>query len=145
MFYSVLLGFDFGTKKIGVAIGQAVTGVAKPLSVLSAENGKPNWQLIDELIKVWNVEALVVGIPYNMDGTEQNTTTMAKKFANRLADRFNLPVYHVDERLTTVEARQILFDSMKHSKIKPGDIDCYAAKLILESWLEEQRDIKNDS
>ena len=145
MSHSVLLGFDFGTKKIGIAVGQVITGVATPLSIIKAENGKPSWQVIEDLIKKWKVEAFVVGIPYNMDGSEQNTTAMAKKFANRLADRFKLPTYHVDERLTTVEARQALFDSMKHSKIKPGDIDCYAAKLILESWFEDQRDIQNET
>lgn len=145
MHHSVLLSFDFGTKKIGVAVGQAITGIATPLSILKAENGKPNWQIIEELIKQWKAEALVIGIPYNMDGSEQNTTLMAKKFANRLSDRFKLPVYHVDERLTTVEARQALFDSMKHAKIKPGDIDCYAAKLILESWFEEHGDAKNET
>ncbi len=127
--HNTLLGFDFGMKRIGVAVGQTITASANPLPTLKAQDGIPNWDAIETLIKTWHADGIIVGIPLNMDGTEQNTTRLATKFANRLHARFNLPVYKVDERLTTVEARQ-------HTKT---NIDSYAAKLILESWLREQQ------
>ena len=133
---AVFLGFDFGLSKIGVAVGQSVTQSATPLPALKAELGQPNWQGIQNLIDEWVIEAFVVGMPYNMDGTEQELSRLAKKFGNRLQGRFNLPVYFVDERLTTKEAEtQLLKQRGKLSKIKRGDVDSYAAKLILENYL----------
>lgn len=130
-----VLGFDFGMKHIGVAVGQTITRSANPLSSLKAKDGIPNWDNISKLITTWNAKALVVGIPLNMDGTEQPITAAAKKFSNRLEARFNLPVHHVDERLTTVEAKQQLFDSSGYKALDKSSIDSYSAKLILESWL----------
>lgn len=129
-----VLGFDFGTKHIGVAVGQTVTGTATPLTSLKAENGIPKWTDIDALIKEWGPQALIVGIPLNMDGTEQLLSKQAKKFANRLADRYPLPVHRVDERLTTVEAKQQLFEQGGHRALTKSQIDSYSAKLIIESW-----------
>jgi putative Holliday junction resolvase len=132
--HHILLGFDFGLRDLGVAVGQTVTGNAKPLPTLRAQNGIPNWEQIAALISNWRVDGIIVGVPVNMDGTEQNTTFAARKFANRLRARFQLPVYQVDERLTTREAKS-LFGEQETPNIK---IDSYAAKLILESWLREQ-------
>lgn len=130
-----VLGFDFGMRKIGIAIGQLVTKTANPLTVLSAVDGVPKWDQIHDLIDLWNVDALVVGIPLNMDGTEQPITQSAKRFANKLRHRFQLPVFEVDERLTTVEAKR----EMKKENLskKNRRMDSYAAKIILESWLHE--------
>ncbi len=130
-----VLGFDFGMKHIGVAVGQTITRSANPLSTLKAKDGIPNWDDIFKLITTWNAKALVVGIPLNMDGTEQLITAAAKKFGNRLQARFNLPVHHIDERLTTVEAKQQLFNSSGYKALDKSSIDSYSAKLILESWL----------
>ena len=130
----VLLGFDFGMYKIGVAVGQIVTQSANPLPTLKAKDGIPVWEAIDMLIQIWKVEALVVGIPYNMDGSEQEMSFAAKKFANRLKDRYRLPVFKVDERLTTNEAKRAL--KMNESDL--SELDSVAAKLILESWFREQ-------
>lgn len=133
--HRVLLGFDFGMKRIGVAVGQTLTKTAQILPILAAKDGIPDWQSIETLIQTWRPAAFVVGIPYNMDGSEQNTTFAARKLANRLKQKFKLPVHTVDERLTTVEAKALLKKKMSH------EMDSYAAKLILESWLREQRDL----
>lgn len=130
-----LLGFDFGLKYIGVAVGQTVTGTATALITLQAKNGIPNWDEINALINEWKPAGLVVGIPLNMDGSEQQLTAEAKKFAQAL-ERFHLPVYRVDERLTTKEARQRLFETGGYRALKKSQVDSFAAKLILETWLQ---------
>ena len=101
----LLLGFDYGTRSIGVAVGQMITGQARELCNLKAENGIPKWEEIEKLIKEWQPDAMVVGMPLNMDGTPSEFCARAQKFANRLNGRFNLPVFTHDERLTTFEAK----------------------------------------
>ena len=100
-----VLAFDFGTYSIGCAVGQSITGTAQGLPSFKAQDGIPNWDMIGKVIQEWKPDLLVVGLPLNMDGTEQPLTQRAKKFANRLNGRFNLPVELQDERLTTVEAK----------------------------------------
>jgi putative Holliday junction resolvase len=136
-----LLGFDFGKKRIGVAIGQEVTGTARELAVLTSRDERPDWEGITALIAQWRPDALVVGIPVHMDGTEQELTLAARRFGNRLAGRYNLPVYPVDERLSSYEAEQSLIEQFG-SRYDKGDIDKRAAQLILQSWLQQQT--KND-
>ena len=104
-----VLAFDFGTKSIGCAVGQSITGTAQSLPAFKAQDGIPDWDAIGNIIKEWQPARLVVGLPLNMDGTEQELTLRAKKFANRLNGRFNLPVELQDERLTTTEARSEIF------------------------------------
>ena len=111
------LGFDFGEKRIGVATGQQTLGTTQALCVLKAENNQPNWQSVEALIKEWQVDAFVVGLPLNMDGTEQPVTLMAKKFAKRLHGRFGLPTFTHDERLSTAEVREYLFEMGGYKKI----------------------------
>lgn len=132
-----LLGFDFGIKHIGVAVGQTITRTATPIAALKADNGIPQWSMVDELVKKWAPKALIVGTPLNMDNSEQLITHQANKFANRLADRYKLPVHRVDERLTTVEAKQQLFEQGGYRALTKAQIDSYAAKLICESWMNE--------
>ena len=132
-----VLGFDFGMKHIGVAVGQTITRTATPLTSLKATDGIPNWDEIAKLISTWGAQALIVGIPLNMDGTEQPITAAAKKFSNRLHARYKLPVHPVDERLTTVEAKQQLFEAAGYRALDKNAIDSYSAKLILESWLRD--------
>jgi len=129
----VLLGFDFGMRKIGIAVGQAITQTATPLSNIQAKDGIPNWELIEALITTWKAEALVVGIPYNTDGSEQEISFAARKFAARLKARYHLPVFLTDERLTTIEAK-IVLKGRRVTGVEEHDVDCVAAKLILESW-----------
>lgn len=94
----LLLGFDYGTRQIGVAVGQAVTGQARELCVLKAQNGVPDWNRVEALIKEWQPDAIVVGLPLNMDGSPSEMSERAEKFGRRLNGRFNLPVFTHDER-----------------------------------------------
>ena len=132
----IYLGFDFGYKRIGVAVGQTLTGSASPLSTLDAKLGVPNWDLVQKLLHQWKPAALVVGLPTCIDDTEQYTTAASKGFARQLRKRFALPVHMVDERLSTVEARAHLFAEGGYRKIKNSEIDSIAACVILEQWLQ---------
>ncbi|MBY6064869.1 Holliday junction resolvase RuvX [Pseudidiomarina sediminum] len=137
---SQLLGFDFGTHNIGVAVGQTITGTASPLAALRAKDGQPDWQVVERLIKEWQPQRIVVGLPLNMDGTEQPLTQLARKFANRLHGRFGLPVELQDERLTTVAAKEELFARGGFRELSKDKIDSAAAQLILEDYLSHHSD-----
>lgn len=132
----VCLGFDFGYKRIGVAVGQSITGTATPLKTVRAQQGIPDWYEIDQLVREWQPKALVVGLPTCIDETELYTTEPAKTFAKSLENHYQLPVHLVDERLTTIEARERLFAQGGYRKLKKTEIDCIAACIILEQWLE---------
>jgi putative Holliday junction resolvase len=129
------LGFDYGTRKIGAAYGQSLTGTAQPLELLPAKEGIPNWQQIERLIEEWQPTLLVVGLPLNMDGSESALSTRARKFANRLHGRFGLNIELVDERLTTRAAREELQDSS-------GNVDSHCAAIILRDWFNQLADGK---
>lgn len=134
----IALGFDFGLKRIGIAVGQTLTQSANPVAILKAEKGVPDWEKVKELMETWKVDVLVVGIPYNMDGSEQPLTHAARKFTNKLKLKSGLPVYTVDERLTTIEAKRLWFEQKFQKNVKlPQKFDSHAAKLILEQWLQE--------
>jgi putative Holliday junction resolvase len=135
--HDILFGFDFGMKRIGVAVGQTVTKSANPLQTLQANKGIPQWDILTKLINKWRPDALIVGIPLNMDGTEQPLTQAAQKFAASLRDRFKLPVYGMDERLTSVEAKARLFSEGGYKALKNAEIDSIAAQLILQNWLAQ--------
>lgn len=130
-----LLGFDYGTKKIGIAVGQTLTGTASPLTTLRAIQQKPDWAKISLLIDEWRPEALIVGLPYDMDDAEAEVAPMARRFARQLEGRYRLPVHMTDERLTSQIARQELGRAAKNYE----ELDAIAAKLILETWLSERR------
>jgi putative Holliday junction resolvase len=133
-----VLAFDFGTKSIGVAIGQEVTGTAAPLPALKARDGIPEWPLIEKLYEDWQPNIVVVGLPLNMDGTEQEMTQRAKKFANRLHGRFKVKVDTYDERLTTTDAKAMLFELGGYKKLTKDKIDSVSACVIFTSWAENQ-------
>lgn len=135
---STILGFDFGKKSIGVAVMQTVTGTAAPLPALKARDGIPDWDVISDLVAEWAPNKMVVGLPLNMDGTKQEVTFAAQKFANRLQHRYRIVVDTCDERLTTVDAKAKLFELGGYKKLEKGKIDSVSACLILESWLERQ-------
>jgi|TARA_B110000879_G_C11145424_1_gene502211 putative Holliday junction resolvase len=132
------LGFDFGMKNIGVAVGQELTKTANPLTVIKAREGIPNWDQIKTLIDQWSPQLLVVGLPLNMDGSEQEMTAAARRFGNRLNGRFHIPVDWQDERLTTFEALDQLGIRSKMQSNKREDVDRISAQLILQSWLNQQ-------
>ncbi|RMG35233.1 MAG: Holliday junction resolvase RuvX [Gammaproteobacteria bacterium] len=127
-----LLGFDYGSHKIGVAVGQSLTASASPLETLTNTRGKPDWRRIGHLIDEWKPDALVVGHPFEMTDREANNAEPAKRFARQLSGRYGLPVHLVDERLTTRAA----WLDLGHEAVRdPAKVDAWAAKLILETWL----------
>lgn len=132
-----VMAFDFGLKRIGVAVGQAVTRTGSPETILDARDGQPDWQVVGRLIEDWRPVQLVVGLPLNMDGTDTSITPNARKFANRLHGRFGLPVALVDERLTTREVRHEL-EQRGSARQSARRVDALAAVVILESWFNQQ-------
>lgn len=138
------LAFDFGERRIGVAVGQSVTGTASPLATVRVGGGEPDWASIDGIVAAWRPDALVVGEPLHLDGRPQPMTRRARRFGHALRRRFGLPVHPADERLTTVEARAELAERgafrgsgggrRRHELDHP-----IAARIILESWLGERR------
>jgi len=130
-----VLGFDFGEKRIGVASGQSITSSSNPVTTLTSKNNKPDWPAIEALISEWKPDALIVGLPYYLDGTKSEMTERAEKFSRQLEGRFHLPVYTHNEALSSFEAEQFLQDKKKqHDK---QDIDKIAAAIIVQSWLEQ--------
>lgn len=124
-----LICFDYGEKRIGVAVGQTITKTATPLETISSTNGKPDWNRISQLILQWRPQALVVGDPLTMEGTDQEVSIAASKFADELKKRFSLAVYRADERLSSYEAKRRLKTTR--------NLDPVAAQTILETWLSE--------
>lgn len=135
---ATVLAFDFGTQFIGVAVGSTVTRRARALASLRVtRTGQPDWAGLMRLIEEWRPTRLVVGLPLNMDGTPNPRTGAARKFGNRLKARYNLPVHMVDERLTTVLARQCLRAAgVSGTRHKPR-LDPEAARVILQAYLDE--------
>jgi putative Holliday junction resolvase len=130
-----LLGFDFGTQHIGVAVGQSITGTATALCTVNARNKRPDWDRISELIDDWHPDALVVGLPLHADGSDSGTTTVVRKFAQQLGERSRLPVHIMDERPSSHAAKQLQHQDKTGRK---ADIDAIAAMIILQNWLETE-------
>jgi putative Holliday junction resolvase len=128
-----LLGFDYGHKRIGVAVGQTLTASATPLTTLPARHGQPDWATLGRLLTEWKPDALVVGIPYHMDGTTQDMTADAQRFCRQLEGRYGLVVYRAEERLTSY---------IVESGMAPGAerhaIDPLSAQVILQDWLQRR-------
>ncbi len=135
---TTVLGFDYGLRRIGVAVGQTLTATATPLTTVHAQDGRPAWEAIERLLAEWSPKALVVGLPLNMDGTEHEMTHAARDFAAQLHSRYHKPVHLVDERLSSLEAERILAAQGKRGRGGRTDIDKIAAQLILQSWLAQQ-------
>ncbi|AEO08316.1 Holliday junction resolvase RuvX [Buchnera aphidicola] len=134
----IILAFDFGIKKIGVAVGENIIKKGRPLHFLHAQNGYPNWNSVKYLINFWQPQLIIVGLPLNINGTKQIITNKSEKFANLLQSKFNIAVKMHDERLTTVEAKSILFYKNGFKALKKTEkIHSYAAVIILESWLNQ--------
>jgi len=130
-----LLGFDFGTQRIGVAVGQSITGTATALCTVNARNEQPDLDRVLELIDDWRPDALVVGLPLHADGSDSWTTTAARKFAQRLEEQTCLPVHMIDERLSSHAAKQLQHRDKAGGK---AGIDAIAAMIILQNWLETE-------
>ncbi len=133
------LGFDYGLQRIGVAVGQSITGTSRPLVTVKCNNGAPDWDHISKLFEEWNPDALVVGVPVHMDGSEQEMTKNAKRFANRLEGRYNIKAHTVDERLSSRKAEEQIAKRRAAGigkRSKKGDTDKIAAQIILQDWLD---------
>lgn len=125
-----VLAFDFGSKRIGVAFGQSLTQTARAITELPARNGIPDWAAIESLIKDWQPDCLLTGLPLNMDGSESPMSLRARKFARRLHGRFGLASYLWDERLSSHEAKTL----QPSDNYRKNAVDALAAAMILESW-----------
>ncbi|MES2546162.1 MAG: Holliday junction resolvase RuvX [Pseudomonadota bacterium] len=132
-----VLAFDFGEKRIGVAVGETLLKAAHPVTAIQAETNDAKFTQIAQIIQEWRPSLLVVGLPTHMDGTEHTLTHLAKKFAQRLEGRFNLPVTMVDERLTSVEAAQNLQAAGIKGAKQKNLLDAVAAQGILQSYFEQ--------
>ena len=129
----IVIGFDYGSRWTGVAVGQTLTGLASPLPAIQSAD----WDTIAQLIRDWQPGRLIVGLPTSMDGSDDEMTEASKRFSRRLQGRFHLPTELHDERLTTRAAWQIAADSDKH--YSKQQIDSLSAVLITESWLASQK------
>lgn len=130
------LGFDYGEKRIGLAVGDDLTGSARPLASLAGSD----WTAVDRVLREWRPAALVVGLPLLEDGTEQATTHAARRFARQLAERSKLPVHFADERYSSRAADDVLRDARASGRmtrrVRKGDRDAQSARVILEQWLQ---------
>ncbi len=140
--WTTAMAFDFGMRKIGTAIGQAITRSASPIEQIPARNGTPDWHKLNKLIQEWTPDVLVVGIPLNIDNTEQPITNNARHFLEELKKKYQLPTFSSDERFTTKSAKEEIFDRFGYKGLKKYSIDCIAAVIILEQWMNEQKHSK---
>jgi len=129
-----VMAFDFGTSRIGIATGQSLTHTTTQLPPITANDGIPDWDQLKRLMNEWQPDMLVVGIPLNMDGSISDMAYRARKFANRLHERYKIPCFLMDERLSTTEAKAIHFARGGSNDFKNESVDGIAAQLILESW-----------
>ena len=123
-----IIAFDYGEKKIGVAVGQTSTNTSSPLKVIFNNHGKVNWDEINSLLNEWNPDLIILGKPLNMDGTESEVMKKVDKFYNNLMKIYKARYEYVDERLTTFEAKEILKDN------KAELVDANAAKILIDNW-----------
>lgn len=133
-----VMAFDFGMRRIGVAIGQSLLGTASPVTVLPANDGVPDWTQLARLIAEWQPDLFVVGLPLNMDASESDLCDRARRFARRLQGRFHLDYDMMDERLTSVAVRDALLAGEGQRHFLRQSVDDLAAVLILESWFATQ-------
>jgi len=140
------LSFDYGKQRIGVAAGQKVTGTANPVCTLNCKQGKIDWQAIEQLIQQWQPDALVVGVPYHMNGEHSDMTLAAQRFGRQLHGRFHCPVHEMDERLSSVEAEQYQLSKRQAGgkRAAKQQIDGIAAAIILENWMTHHKDIDHE-
>jgi putative Holliday junction resolvase len=139
--WRMALGFDFGSRRIGVAVGDAITGLARPLCILPTRQQRPDWEAITRLIAEWRPDGLVVGVPRHADETASAITVAALRFSRQLHGRFRLPVTTIDERLSSWEAEQRQSETAGRRRKSQTPLDAQAAAVILESWFNQQRSL----
>ena len=129
-----IVAFDFGTKKIGVAVGQTATYTSSPLQVILNKDDKVNWNEINTLLNEWKPELIIIGKPLNMDGTDSEIMKQVERFYQKLKKIYDTNYEYIDERLTTFEARQILEDT------NINNVDANAAKILIDNWFEMNKE-----
>ena len=138
----VVLAFDFGLRRIGVACGDTVSRTAAPLDAVPVGVGGPRWEVIEALLREWQPALMVVGLPYNVDGSDSVMTQAAREFANEAARRYGLQVALVDERYSSREAEARLKSArasgLRRRRVAKADVDAAAACVILERWFTEE-------
>nr|WP_298890414.1 Holliday junction resolvase RuvX [uncultured Acinetobacter sp.] len=132
-----IMAFDFGTQKMGIAVGQSLIQNSNPLALFPMKDGIPNWDDLLKIVKQWQPNLFLVGLPLNMDDSESDLSRRARKFARRLRHQTNIDTWMVDERLTTRDARQDLMKLHAQGQAKHIQADSLAAGLLLESWYRE--------
>ena len=133
------MGFDFGAARIGVAVGETVTGLAHPLAMIASEPVAQRFAQIGALLAEWQPHQIVVGLPTYLDGAAHEMTQRCRRFGNQLHGRFNLPVAWVDERLSSAEAEQRLRQAGQSARDAKAHVDAVAAQILLQQWLDQQR------
>jgi len=131
-----VLAFDFGERRIGIAVGEHLINSANPLTTIDNESNEVRFAAITQLINEWQPKLLVVGLPLSLDGSETEVTQLCKKFARRLNGRFNLPVIMVDERYSSTEASQLLNETGIKGRAQKAMLDQVAAQTILRSYFD---------
>jgi putative Holliday junction resolvase len=138
----LVLCFDFGLKRIGIASGDTLTRTATPLATVAHHATAPDWHAIDRQVRAFGPDLLVVGTPYNVDGSPGKLAPDADAFARSLGDRYGLPVDRIDERYSSTAAHSLLREQrasgQRRRQLGKGDIDSAAAAVMLASWLEQQ-------
>jgi len=130
----MIMAFDFGTQKMGMAVGQSLIESANPLALFPMKDGIPNWEALLKIVKQYQPTLFLVGLPLNMDDSESELSTRSRKFARRLRHQTNIETLMVDERLTTREARDELDQYQAQGRAKKLAADSIAAALFIESW-----------
>lgn len=146
-----VLGFDFGTYKIGIAVGQEVTGTANALTTITAVQQKPDWDKISQIINQWQPALLIVGLPLDEDGSNQKMTRRARRFGNQLQGRYNIITVWIDERFSSLAAKSLIIEQIennpqlgkKNTKNTLAE-DAIAAQLIVQSWLDNPEMAKTE-
>jgi len=133
-----VVGFDYGKKRIGIATGQTITHSASPCKTLPQIDGNPDWLAIGDEILQWKPQALILGIPYSTDGSDNKMTAASRRFGEELKKRFKLPVIEVNEALSSQQAEEILKEKLKINQHNKHEIDRIAAAIIVQRWLNEQ-------
>jgi len=141
---ATLLAFDYGTRRIGLAVGERRLGHARPLDVVANVNGTPDWAALDARVAEWRPHAFVIGWPLDASGAEQAMNAHVRGFVKRLVRRYGCPVHVVDERYSSVAAAERLSESRRDGRrarrTTHADVDTHAAALILEDWFETETD-----
>ena len=135
----IVMAFDFGTKNIGIAIGQEITNSSQTFYTVRAYQGEPEWAQLDKVVFDWNPKLFIVGDPLNFDGSESDIKEKSDKFSNQIHKKYKIPVTLVDERLTTKEARERIKEAVNMSLRSSVDIHQVSAQIILESWFRMNR------